>query len=160
MNNTLSYGLVGYKQSNQELIFRRGEISFFIHATEDSRKLLEGVSMRLDVPLEMFEQKKGDGHFGNPIQITKVHLGHTESEALLKNIVRGLAMGERVILAKEIENHLDADGNLHLRLDKQELLLGKLILAEKDPIRIKVKIKTSRRGREITVQGCQKLLLE
>ena len=116
--------------------------------------------MRLDVPLEMFEQKKGDGHFGNPIQITKVHLGHTESEALLKNIVRGLAMGERVILAKEIENHLDADGNLHLRLDKQELLLGKLILAEKDPIRIKVKIKTSRRGREITVQGCQKLLLE
>lgn len=116
--------------------------------------------MRLNVPMEMFEQKKGDGHFGNPIQITKVHLGHPESEALVKNIVRGLGMGEKVILAKEVESHLDVDGNLYLRLDKQQLLLGKLILAEQDPVRIKVKIKSSGRGRGLVVQGCQKLLLE
>jgi len=160
MNNILSSRLVGGRQSNQELTFRRAEISFFIHATEDGKKLLEGISMRLDVPMEMFEHKKGEGHFGNPIQITKVHLGHAESEALVKNIVRGLGIGERVILAKEVDSHLDADGNLYLRLDKQELILGKLILGAKDPIRIKVKINSSSRGRGFIVLACQRLLLE
>ena len=160
MNNILSLRFVVHRPSNQELIFRGGEISFFTHATEDLEKILETISMRFDIPIEIFEKRKGEGHFGNPIEISKAHLGQAESEALVKMIVRGIGMDDRAILAKEIDNHLDSDGTLYLRLDKQELLLGNLILAERDTIRIKVKLKSPRKGLELIVQGYKKLLLE
>lgn len=160
MINSLSLRSLQAKLLESELIFQKGEIRFFAHATEDFEKLVEGVSMRLDIPIEMFEKTKGEGHFGNPIQITVALFGQEESEALVKKIVSEIGVDEKVTLAHEIDSHIDAEGILYLRLDKQEILLGKLTLAERDSIRIKIKLRTSRNRREFITQGLRKLLLD
>ncbi|MFQ6011896.1 MAG: RNA-binding domain-containing protein, partial [Nitrososphaerales archaeon] len=160
MINSISLRSLESEQLDQELIFQEGEISFFAHATEDLEKLVEGVSVRLNIPIETFERTKGEGHFGNPIQINRAHFGHEESEALVKKIVGEIETEEKVTLGHEIDNHIDSKGTLYLRLDKQELMLGRLTLGEKDPIRIKIKLKISTGRRELNIQAFRKLLME
>ena len=42
---------------------------------------------------------------------------------------------------QEIELSLNEHGDLFVRLDKQQILAGKIVLAEADPIRLKFKLR-------------------
>ena len=54
-------------------------------------------------------------------------------------LVRQLLEVERLSIAKELDRHSDADGNLYIRIDKQKMYLGMVRLGQDDPIRVRMK---------------------
>ena len=119
------------------------KMSFLIHATEDPEKVLKAV--RYILPEEHFEDVEYEknvllGYHKNPIIMVKTSIkGGARALAVLKRILQKLEEDDMKLLSSEFPSHLDSRGNLYMRLDKQEALLGKIKLCSVDPIRIKAK---------------------
>ena len=87
----------------------------------------------------MFEQRsetrKYKGHYGNEITTLSVSVRRRSAGAFLQRLLKLLSADERYKLIRDLDNRIDADGRLYLRLDKQKCFQGRLSLADQDPIR-------------------------
>ncbi len=119
------------------------EMSAIAHATESIEAVEK--SIRNILPLEIYDslqftRRYLKGHHGNPITTLNLNVkGKNESKLVLENLFQLMDKIEKDKLILEFENFLDDKENLYIRLDKQEAFKGKVILANKDPIRIKIK---------------------
>ncbi len=122
-----------------------------IHATEDVDKVLAS--------LETFGIQKGDlivtnlvGHFDNPIIMLKARKEKKEGEKLVQEIVERIPKEDIETLIEDggggdegekgqrnLENHIH-NSTLYLRISKQDLVAGKVLLKEDDAIKIKITI--------------------
>jgi len=122
-------------------------ISFLSHATEDQAKVL--AAARNVVPSEhveevSFNKKNLKGEYGNPIVFYEAKIKDPKiAEAILRNIGSSLSSFDRETLLRELRLRL-TKGNLYLRLDKQAACKGILRLCLADPIRLRVKFRTSK----------------
>jgi RNA binding exosome subunit len=126
-------------------MFRWLEVSAFCYATESPQKIRSGIS-RLLPGLELTEQKKY-GYHGAPITILSRR--STDRKAML-GIFESL--GKEVIsgLLTMLENRLDEESILHIRLDKQALILGGCALIQHgDAVVIRCKVDARTRGQGI-----------
>ena len=123
------------------------ELSFLAYATEDRDKVLTAVRNLLlpeFVDEVSISQKNLKGEFGNPIALFGAKIKNSEvAEALLRNVGSGLSSLDREALLGELELRL-TKGNLYLRLDKQAAFKGKFKLCLADPIRLRIKFRTSK----------------
>jgi RNA binding exosome subunit len=123
----------------EERLAKAAEISVFAHATEDEEKVKQAVK-RIAPYEHAFESQRLSGHYDDPITLlTSKTTKKKEATDLLANIVNKLSSLDRQTLLDELPNHVDPQGNLYLRLDKQRALNGKVTLHENDSIRIKIK---------------------
>ncbi len=120
------------------------EVSFFVHATEDQSRLVEAVNSFFS--LSDPEVEALEGHFGN--RIWHVTYGVTrEAAARLFSRIAALLSGEETVgILGDRGRNIDERGALYLRFSKQELLGGRLVLAESDPVRVKLKPKGYLKG--------------
>ena len=121
------------------LEFRSANIRVLIHATEDEKKVLEVICTALNIPLEEFVFVTMEGHYGNTVRIAKANLIGADVNALATKILESISRDDKVMMAREIETHLDDDGTFYIRLSKQELVRGTFRLSENDPVRIMIK---------------------
>ena len=77
------------------------------------------------------------GYFENPIIMLKAKIVKKQAQNLIKKIMKLLPSNQINELIEEIEERT-VDSRFHLRLDKQELVKGELIVSEKDTIKIKI----------------------
>lgn len=108
---------------------QRVEIEAFVHATEDSEKVMS--CLRNLVPFE-FEpmEEKTEGHFGNPITILKVKITRQKEVSEFIGFIRGaLPKNDKAKLVRELETRLEGN-KLYLRLDKMLAFEGKTALGE------------------------------
>ena len=92
------------------------------------------------------------GHHHNPITLLEARIKNKMIVgAFIENLARSLDEGEKKQLFSEIKRHTDDKGTLYLRLDKQEAFFGKMKFGKSDPIRIKIKLRQSRKRLEETV---------
>jgi RNA binding exosome subunit len=123
------------------------ELSFFAHATEDRDKVLKAVRNLL--PAEFVEEvdmsrKNLKGEYGNPIVFHKAMIRNPElAETIIRNIGLNLSPLDKETLSDELDLRLKK-GNLYLRLDKQAAFKGKIKLCKSDPIRLRVRFRTSK----------------
>jgi RNA binding exosome subunit len=123
------------------------ELSFLVHATEDRDKVLTAVRNLL--PPEHVEevdisQKNLKGEYGNPIAIFETIIKDPEiADGLLRNVGSNLSPIDKEALLEDLELRL-TKGNLYLRLDKQAAFKGKPELCLADPIRLRIKFRTSK----------------
>ena len=113
------------------------KLTTLVHATEDAEK----VSRALDrvCPVLAFEQKsearRYKGHYGNEIRSLTVSVRKRSTEPFLQRVMTLLSTDEGLALIHDIENRIDDNGHLYMRLDKQESLQGRMRLADQDPIK-------------------------
>ncbi len=122
----------------------------FVHATEERERVLKALmevfpeEVRGEVRIE---EERLEGHYGNPI--VKI-VARVEGEAAAKtfeHILSRLSRIDRQALRGTLEDRVDKEGTLYMRLSKQDAFLGGLTLYEADDvIRITIHFQGRRRA--------------
>ncbi|MDA4128006.1 MAG: hypothetical protein OK422_00845 [Thaumarchaeota archaeon] len=114
------------------------EVSFFVQATEDRPRLVDSVKARLSLGTDPSSEEL-QGHFGNRILRVTFRLVGEEAQRVFVSLASSLRKDHRSDIEGNLGAFMDEHKALYIRLDKQELLDGRYVLATKDPVRIKVK---------------------
>ena len=112
-------------------------IDVIVHATEDISKILQSFDEVLEIKEEEFTSIETTGYFENPIIILSAKLVKKQGQNFIKKMLELIPINEINELIEGIEERT-IDSRFHLRLDKQELVKGKLIISEKDTVKIKI----------------------
>ena len=112
-------------------------IDVIVHATEDISKILQSFDEVLEIKEEEFTSIETTGYFENPIIMLSAKLVKKQGQNFIKKMLELLAINQINELIEEIEERT-IDSRFHLRLDKQELVKGKLVISEKDTVKIKI----------------------
>ena len=112
-------------------------IDVIVHATENISKIFESFDEVLEVKEEDFMNLETTGYFENPIIMLNTKLVKKQAQNFMKKILKVLSINQIKELIEEIEERT-MDSKFHLRLDKQELVKGVLVLNEKGTIKIKI----------------------
>ena len=119
------------------------EVSTIAHATDDLEKVQAALVRLLPEAWksrEIFTRRYLQGHYGNPIVTFETHLTEPKDVDEFKNVfVRQLSAVDKFSITKELDRHIDADGNLYVRIDKQKMFRGIARLGQDDPIRVRMK---------------------
>ena len=139
--------------------FSAAEINIIIHATENENKILQSVNDVLLIPVQKFSTIISNGHFGNKILLLRANIPDSQQANFLAlKIVCTLKSYERDQFMTFLERYIDEKGNLYIRLDKQGICRGKVLLSESDSIKIRFRpFRKYRAGHDI-VQGYRRLL--
>ena len=111
-------------------------IDVIIHATEDISKIFQSFEI-LDIKEEDFLINETTGYFENPIITINTKIVKKQAQNFMKKLLKLLSIEQIQKLIDEIEERT-IDSKFYMRLDKQELIKGNLIVSEKDTIKIKI----------------------
>ncbi|MEM2265596.1 MAG: RNA-binding domain-containing protein [Candidatus Hadarchaeales archaeon] len=110
---------------------REVTVKVLVHATEDENKIMEALKNFLPAKIRV-ERVELEGHYGNPLVLLKARVKGKEMEEVLSfflDKIENLAS-----LFPKFDQHLDKEGNLYLRLDKQEACRGRWVLKGGDEV--------------------------
>jgi len=132
-------------------------VSFFIHATEDSERLLSIVSEDLGVAREELQTENIVGHYGNAIVSVKAHIIGRGAQGVATLILRSLSEGAKKQVLLELEKSMDEHDALYLRIDRQSID-RELVISDEEPIRVKLKPKFRAGGRASMREGYEEMI--
>ena len=111
-------------------------IDVIVHATEDISKIFQSLEI-LNLKEDNFIIQEILGHFENPIIMLNAKIIKKQAQNFMKKLLELLSSEQINKLIEEIEERT-TDSKFHMRLDKQELIKGNIIISEKDTIKIKI----------------------
>jgi RNA binding exosome subunit len=89
---------------------------------------------------QFFIRRYLEGHYRNPITTFEAKLTKPEDvEEFTSNLFGQLSKSARLRIERDLALYSDKEGNLYVRVDKQQALQGIVQLGEDDPIRIRLK---------------------
>ena len=112
-------------------------IDVIVHATEDISKIFQSFYDILEIEEESFAITETTGYYENPIIMLNAKLVKKQAKSFMEKFLKLLSKNQINQLIEEIEERI-ADSKFHLRLDKQELINGVIVLSEKDTIKIRI----------------------
>jgi RNA binding exosome subunit len=112
-------------------------IDVIVHATEDISRIFQSFEDLLGLKKEEFTVNETTGYFENPITMLNIKMVKKQAENFLKKLLELLSNQQKSKLIEEIEERT-INSRFHMRLDKQELINGNLVIREKDTIKIKI----------------------
>ncbi|MDC0437884.1 exosome protein [Nitrosopumilus sp.] len=112
-------------------------IDVIVHATEDISKIFQSFNDILEIEEESFAITETTGYYENPIIMLNAKLVKKQAKSFMEKFLKLLSKNQINQLIEEIEERI-ADSKFHLRLDKQELIKGVVVLSEKDTIKIRI----------------------
>lgn len=131
------------KKAIVDLGIEHASVSVVLHATEDYEKVKFNIIKVFNLTSSRFEESFTRGHWGNEICLLNLDVDHIEAGQLIRRIYEMLNKNDKVNLLNLLDHFVDEKNNLHLRIDKQKLCVGKIALSDQDSIKIKFKpIKT------------------
>ncbi|TDA33574.1 MAG: hypothetical protein DSO02_03955, partial [Hadesarchaea archaeon] len=110
---------------------REVTVRVLVHATEDENKIMGALKNFLPSKIRV-ERVELEGHYGNPLVLLKARVRGKEVEEVLSFLLDKIE--NLASLFPKFERHLDKEGNLYLRLDKQEACGGRWVLKEGDEV--------------------------
>jgi RNA binding exosome subunit len=122
---------------------RQIEISVFVHATEDRSKVVKAVRNLFprDSELPNYSETKLKGFFGDPIILIRFMIKKRKlATKILAQSIQDLTSTDYFTLLDELLKRFDDTKNIYLRFDKQKAFSGKLLLNQRDAIKLKVSI--------------------
>jgi len=112
-------------------------IEVIVHATEEISKIFQSFEEFFDLNEEDFTINETTGYFENPIIILNTKIVKKRAQQFVKKLLELLSIEQVNELIEEIEERT-VDSRFHMRLDKQELIKGNLVMGEKDTIKLKI----------------------
>ena len=112
-------------------------IDVIVHATEDISKIFQSFYDILEIEEKSFSITETTGYYENPIIMLNAKLVKKQAKSFMDKFLKLLSKNQINQLIEEIEERIE-DSKFHLRLDKQELVKGEVIVSEKDTIKIKI----------------------
>ena len=89
---------------------------------------------------QLFTRRYIQGHYGNPIVTFEARLTKpSEIGAFTTFLLSQLSSEDKLAIQRDLRLYSDADGNLYIRIDKQQTFRGIVQLGEEDPIRVRMK---------------------
>ena len=119
------------------------EISAIAHATDNLEKIQAALTTIMPESLkgrQLFTRRYLEGHYRNPITTFEARLTKlADVEEFTSNFFRHLSKSEKLRIERDLALHSDPEGNLYVRIDKQEAFRGIIEVGEVEPIRIRLK---------------------
>ena len=112
-------------------------VDVIIHATEDVSKIFQSFEKVLKLKEDDFTIEESIGHYENPIVMLNAKIVKKQAQDFTHKLVESLSTEQTDRLIEEIEERT-IDSRFHMRLDKQELINGNLIVREKGTIQLKI----------------------
>jgi len=113
-------------------------IDVIVHATEDLVKFFESFNEMFGLEEKAFSISHVSGHFENPITILRAKITKKLASQFLEKFLKMLSENQKSEIIKEIKERTE-NSALHIRLDKQGFIQGKLSFKEKEAIRLKIR---------------------
>jgi RNA binding exosome subunit len=112
-------------------------IEVIVHATEDVEKILKAFFEQLNISEDKFSRQNLTGHFENPITLLRAKIKKNDAKNFLESLLSKIPEDQISEIIEDIENHIQ-DSTLYLRLGKQDLIKGKMIVQEKEAVKFKI----------------------
>lgn len=112
-------------------------IDVIVHATEDVSKIFQSFENVLDIKEEDFTIEETEGHYENPITVLNAKIIKKQAQNFMNKLLGAISSEQVKELVEEIEERT-VDSRFHMRLDKQELVKGNLVVNEKGTVKLKI----------------------
>ena len=112
-------------------------IDVIVHATEDISKLFQSFEEILGMKEDDFIVEETVGHYENPIVMLNTKIVKRQAQDFIRKLLESFSTEQANQLIEEIEERT-IDSRFHMRLDKQELIKGNLIIREKGTVQLKI----------------------
>jgi len=112
-------------------------IELIFHATESLEKFFQSFNEMFGLKEDVFSISNVKGHFENPITVLRAKFTKKDAIQFLEKFLTRLTEAQKKEIIQEI-NERTENSTLHIRFDKQEFIQGKVILVEKEAIKLKI----------------------
>ena len=113
------------------------KIDVILHATENVDKIFESLLYNLNLERNNFEVQNLTGHFNNPITLLSINLKKKNAEKFISKFCDGIGKTDFDQIYENIEENISSAG-LKLKISKQKMIEGKIILENKDAVKINI----------------------
>ena len=113
------------------------KIDTILHATEDIDRILKCFLENFNLEQEKFNVQNLTGHFNNPITLLSINLKKKEAEEFIRNLLTKISKSDFDEIYENVGERISSSG-LKLKIDKQKMLNGKIMLEQKDAIKINI----------------------
>ena len=111
-------------------------IDVIVHATEDISKIFQSFEV-LGIKDDDFTIKETVGHYENPITMLNAKIVKIQAHEFTRKLMKSFSKEQNNQLIEEIEERT-TDSRFHMRLDKQEMIKGNIVVREKGTIQLKI----------------------
>ena len=113
------------------------KIDVILHATENIDKIFESFLHNLNLERKNFEVQNLTGHFDNPITLLSINLKKKNAEKFISKFCDGINKTDFDEIYENIEENISSSG-LKVKISKQKMIEGKIILETKDAVKINI----------------------
>ena len=113
------------------------KIQVIIHATEDSEKILKSFSDIFNIEQDKFKIQSLTGHFENPILVISLAIKKIIAEKFMAKLFSKMNKNDKDSISANLEEDITNSG-LKIRISKQKLIRGKIVLEHEDAIKITI----------------------
>jgi len=113
------------------------KIDTILHATEDIDRILKCFLENFNLGQEKFNVQNLTGHFNNPITLLSINLKKKEAEEFIRNLLTKISKSDFDEIYENVGELISSSG-LKLKIDKQRMLNGEIMLEQRDAIKINI----------------------
>ena len=115
------------------------KLQIILHATDDFEKILNSLQGKFNLNQEKFKIQTLTGHFENPITMLSLIMQKIDAENFVSILFCEMNKTDLKIISDNLEEQI-TDSGLKIRISKQQLIMNKIILDDKDAIKITITI--------------------
>ena len=114
-------------------------IGAIVQSTENVSKLLNAFEENFNITKQEFSRNDIKGHFDNPIVLLNTSIGKKRAENFIHTLISRIPEEQIKRIIDEIPDRT-INSSFHMRIDRDELLRGKISTNEKSTIKLKIQI--------------------
>ena len=115
------------------------QIQIIIHGTDDSEKITNSMKNLFNLDSNDFKIQNLTGHFENPITMLTLIIKQKIAEEFVSKLFSKMKKNDLELISEDLDKQRTS-ANLKIRISKQELIMGKIVLDSKDAIKITITI--------------------